>query len=145
MWNGSWVFVHKQRAETWTGCCLTDMMNSESPNKSLQKENMKSSRLSSPLLQSLRWAKWVVKCPCSELNRAYKMYMVCKEVLYIIPLIGSGERDSTQERGRQSKAMISDSDSVKKLMKGIIHSAVLSCTSPHIILFLCFSQLLAFL
>lgn len=36
--------------------------------------------------------------------------MVCKEVLYIIPLIGAGERDSTQERGRQNKAMISDSD-----------------------------------
>lgn len=36
--------------------------------------------------------------------------MVCKEVLYIIPLIGTRERDSIQERRRQNKAMISDSD-----------------------------------
>lgn len=39
--------------------------------------------------------------------------MVCKEELYVIPLIGTGERESIQERGRQNKAMINDSDMIR--------------------------------
>lgn len=67
----------------------------------LAKIKMNSSRLSYPHPRNLRWAKWVVKCPCTELNIGYKIYMVYKEVFYMItPLIRTVERewDSTLER-----------------------------------------------
>lgn len=71
-----------------------------------------------PLPPSLRWVKWVVKCPSTELNIAYKIYMVCKEVLYMItPLIRTGEREnetqSIRKRESQNKATRSELDMSK--------------------------------
>lgn len=108
---------------------------------------MKSSSFSPHLPQSLRWAKWVVKCPCSELNKAYKIYMVCKEVLYITPLMSTGEkmRQHKRKRERQNKAMINDSDVSGNRWK---ESFVLMHYFVHLVMSLClfvFSQLLAFL
>lgn len=58
-----------------------------------------------PLPPSPRWVKWVVKCPSTELNRAYKIYMVCKEVLYMIsPLIRMGEREwDPEHKGERAR------------------------------------------
>lgn len=54
----------------------------------------------------------VVKCPCTELHIDYKIYMVCKEVLYRITRLiragGQREQDSTQAGERQNQAMISE-------------------------------------
>lgn len=43
----------------------------------------------------------VVKCPCTELRIAYKIYTICKEALYTItPLIRAGGRENEMARKR---------------------------------------------